>query len=126
MIDDGMRGRIAAAIAKAEQGTRAEFVAAIARRADEYRSNALLAALAAAGLSSAAEQGPGEALGLIELADVERVAALPQVRQMRRCSQTSPVLRHSSQPSALGVTVFTSAMCLQGMLRSSVFAVVSP
>src|SRR3954466_14744493 len=48
MIDDGMRQRIAAAIAKAEQGTRAEFVAAIARRADDYRSNALLAALAAA------------------------------------------------------------------------------
>jgi putative membrane protein len=46
MIDDGMRRRIAAAIEKAEQGTRAEFVAAIARRADDYRSNSLLAALA--------------------------------------------------------------------------------
>jgi putative membrane protein len=46
MIDDGMRQRIAAAISKAEQGTRAEFVAAIARRADSYRSNSLLAALA--------------------------------------------------------------------------------
>jgi putative membrane protein len=48
MIDDGMRERIAAAIAKAEQGTRAELVAAIARRADDYRSNALLAACAGA------------------------------------------------------------------------------
>ena len=48
MIDDGMRQRIAAGIARAEQGTRAEFVAAIARRADEYRSNALLVAFAAA------------------------------------------------------------------------------
>ena len=48
MIDDGMRLRIAAAIAAAEQGTRAEFVAAIARRADDYRSNSLMAALAGA------------------------------------------------------------------------------
>jgi putative membrane protein len=48
MIDDGMRQRIAAAIKQAEQGTRAEFVAAIARRADQYRSNALMAALAVA------------------------------------------------------------------------------
>ncbi|MDQ7247689.1 TPM domain-containing protein [Dongia sedimenti] len=45
MIDDGMRTRIGAAIAKAEQGTRAEFVAAVARRADDYRSNSLLAGL---------------------------------------------------------------------------------
>jgi putative membrane protein len=48
MIDDGMRDRIAAAIKRAEQGTRAELVAALARRADGYRSNALLAALTAA------------------------------------------------------------------------------
>jgi len=48
MIDDGMRERIAAAIKRVEQGTRAELVAAIAHRADGYRSNALLAALAAA------------------------------------------------------------------------------
>jgi putative membrane protein len=48
MIDDGMRQRIAAAITKAEQGTRAEFVAAIARRADDYRSNSLLAAFGGA------------------------------------------------------------------------------
>jgi putative membrane protein len=48
MIDDGMRERIAAAIKRVEQGTRAELVAAIAHRADSYRSNALLAALAGA------------------------------------------------------------------------------
>jgi len=48
MIDDGMRQRIAAAIAHAEQGTRAELVAAIARRADDYRSNSLLAGCAGA------------------------------------------------------------------------------
>jgi putative membrane protein len=48
MIDDSMRQRIAAAIAKAEQGTRAEFVAAVARRADDYRSNSLIAGLAGA------------------------------------------------------------------------------
>jgi putative membrane protein len=46
MIDNGMRERIAAAIQRVEQGTRAELVAAIARRADDYRSNSLLAALA--------------------------------------------------------------------------------
>src|SRR6185437_760166 len=28
----------------------------------------------------------------------------PQARQIRKCSQSLPVLRHSSQPSALGVT----------------------
>jgi putative membrane protein len=48
MIDDSMRQRIAAAIKRMEQGTRAELVAVIARRADAYRSNALMAALAAA------------------------------------------------------------------------------
>jgi putative membrane protein len=73
MIDDGMRQRIAAAIAKAEQGTRAEFVAAIARRADEYRSNALLVALAAALIAGVAVwifapwPGPGETM-IAELA----------------------------------------------------------
>src|SRR3954471_3822010 len=46
MIDDGMRQRIVAAIGKAEQGTRAEFVAAVAKRSDEYRSNSLMAGLA--------------------------------------------------------------------------------
>ena len=68
MIDDGFRQRIAATIAKAEQGTRAEFVAAIAGRADEYRSNALLAALAAALIAGFVTwallpwPGPGETL----------------------------------------------------------------
>jgi putative membrane protein len=73
MIDDGMRQRIAAAIGRAEQGTRAEFVAAIARRADEYRSDALLAAMAAGILAGFAVwvlapwPGPGETL-IAELA----------------------------------------------------------
>lgn len=68
MIDDRMRARIAAAIKQAEQGTRAEFVAAIARRADTYRSNVLWTALAAALLAGIAVwlllpwPGPGEAL----------------------------------------------------------------
>jgi putative membrane protein len=68
MIDDGMRQRIAAAIGKAEQGTRAEFVAAIARRADEYRGDTLLVALAAALIAGLVTwallpwPGPGETL----------------------------------------------------------------
>ncbi|HVZ00092.1 MAG TPA: TPM domain-containing protein [Dongiaceae bacterium] len=68
MIDDGMRTRIAAAIARAEQGTRAEFVAAVARRADDYRSDALLAAGVAALIAGLAVwmlapwPGPGETL----------------------------------------------------------------
>ena len=68
MIDPGMRARIQAAIAKAEQGTRAEFVAAVARRADEYRGNALMAAFIAAILAGVAVwifapwPGPGETL----------------------------------------------------------------
>jgi putative membrane protein len=68
MIDDGMRRRIAAAIEKAEQGTRAEFVAAIARRADDYRSNSLLAALAGGLLAGVLAwiflpwPGPGETI----------------------------------------------------------------
>jgi putative membrane protein len=73
MIDDGMRARIEAAIKRAEQGTRAELVAAIARRADEYRSNALLGALATALIAGGAVwllapwPGPGETL-IAELA----------------------------------------------------------
>jgi putative membrane protein len=68
ITDDGMRQRIADAIKRAEHGTRAEFVAAIARRADEYRSNALLAALAAALIAGIAAwifppwPGPGETI----------------------------------------------------------------
>ncbi|HVM83194.1 MAG TPA: TPM domain-containing protein [Candidatus Binatia bacterium] len=68
MIDDGMRQRIVAEIAKAERGTRAEFVAAIARRADDYHSSALLAGLTAAVIAGVAVwvfaswPGPGEAM----------------------------------------------------------------
>jgi putative membrane protein len=73
MIDDGMRQRIQAAIGKAEQGTRAELVAAIARRADDYRSSNLLAALVAALIAGIAAwiflpwPGPGETIA-VELA----------------------------------------------------------
>jgi putative membrane protein len=69
MIDGDMRQRIAAAITKAEQGTRAEFVAAVARRADEYRSYTLLAAIAAALIAGLVAwaflpwPGPAEILG---------------------------------------------------------------
>jgi hypothetical protein len=42
-----------------------------------------LAALSATGLGNAAEDRPGEALGLIELADLDRLAELPQVRSLR-------------------------------------------
>lgn len=70
MIDDGMRQRIAAAITKAEEGTRAELVAAIARRADDYRSSSLLAGLTAALIGGIATwiflpwPGPGETIGV--------------------------------------------------------------
>src|ERR1700754_2644077 len=37
----------------------------------------------------------------------------PQLRQMRRCSHTLPLCRHSSQPSALGVTSRMPAMWVQ-------------
>src|SRR5450755_664356 len=33
--------------------------------------------------------------------------------QIRRCSHSLPLLRHSSQPSALGVTLWMSAMWVQ-------------
>jgi putative membrane protein len=68
MIDDSMRERIAAAIKRMEQGTRAELVAVIARRADAYRSNALMTALAAALVAGIAAwsflpwPGPGETI----------------------------------------------------------------
>src|SRR5688572_10899444 len=68
MINDGMRERIAAAIRQVEQGTRAELVAAIAQRADPYRSNGLIAALAAALVAGVASwiflpwPGPGETI----------------------------------------------------------------
>jgi subtilisin family serine protease len=54
-----------------------------------------LAALAAAGLGSASEQSAGEALGLIELADLERLASLPQVRSLRVGSPARPRLDKS-------------------------------
>jgi putative membrane protein len=68
MIDQATRDRIQAAIAKAEQGTRAEFVAAVARRADDYRGNAIMAGFVAAILAGvvvwifAPWPGPGETL----------------------------------------------------------------
>src|SRR5260370_21913388 len=37
----------------------------------------------------------------------------PQLRQIRRCSHSLPLLRHSSQPSALGVTLRMPAMWVQ-------------
>src|ERR1700722_3703552 len=37
----------------------------------------------------------------------------PQLRQIRRCSHSLPLFRHSSQPSALGVTLRMPAMWLQ-------------
>src|SRR3954453_14890498 len=39
----------------------------------------------------------------------------PQLRQIRKCSHTLPLCRHSSQPSALGVTVRMPAMWLQAL-----------
>src|SRR3978361_484636 len=37
----------------------------------------------------------------------------PQLRQIRKCSHTLPLLRHSSQPGALGVTSRMPAMWQQ-------------
>src|SRR5580698_4850865 len=37
----------------------------------------------------------------------------PQVRQIRKCSHTLPLFRHSSQPSALGVTSRMPAIWVQ-------------
>ena len=108
MIDDGMRERIAAAIKRAEQGTRAELVAAIARRADAYRSNALLAALAAALIAGLAAwaflpwPGPGEALAaeLIAFLIVYALAAftplgiriVPAARKRRMAARLAKLL----------------------------------
>src|ERR1700737_1538696 len=41
-----------------------------------------------------------------------------QLRQIRRCSPTLPVFRHSSQPSALGVTLRMPAMWVQPFAMS--------
>src|SRR6202163_613779 len=37
----------------------------------------------------------------------------PQLRQIRKCSHSLPLFRHSPQPSALGVTLRMPAMCVQ-------------
>src|SRR5882762_7104172 len=49
----------------------------------------------------------------------------PQLRQIRKCSHTLPLLRHSSQPSALGVTSRIPAICAQpfAMAGSHLFGV---
>src|ERR1700730_3505909 len=48
----------------------------------------------------------------------------PHVRQIRKCSHSLPLLRHSSQPSALGVTVRMPAMWVQPFAnRSDLFRV---
>jgi putative membrane protein len=54
MIDQAIRKNIEAAITRAERGTRAEFVAAIARRAEEYHASALTAGMIAALIAGAA------------------------------------------------------------------------
>src|ERR1700737_2875362 len=43
----------------------------------------------------------------------------PQLRQIRKCSHLPPLFRHSSQPSALGVTLRTPAMWLQPFATGS-------
>jgi putative membrane protein len=109
MIDDGMRERIAAAIAKAELGTRAEFVAAVARRADEYRSNALLAALAVALLAGSAAwallpwPGPGETLAA-ELAGFVIVYALAAFTPLGM--RFVPARRQRRMAARLGKLIF--------------------
>src|SRR6202035_1080649 len=45
----------------------------------------------------------------------------PQLRQIRRCSHTLPLFRHSSQPSALGVTVRMPARWVQPFAKDSHF-----
>jgi len=109
MIDDGFRQRIAATIAKAEQGTRAEFVAAIAGRADEYRSYALLAALAAALIAGFVTwallpwPGPGETLAA-ELAAFIVVYALAMFTPLGRW--IVPAARKRRMASRLAKLVF--------------------
>src|SRR4029077_12401554 len=50
----------------------------------------------------------------------------PQLRQRRRWTQGSPLFRHSSQPSALGVTVLIVDKCLHVVcLRDSAMAFLS-
>src|SRR5438105_2500336 len=47
----------------------------------------------------------------------------PHARQRRRCTQVSPAARHSSQPSVLGVSVFTKFKCVHaaGIAATSPF-----
>jgi hypothetical protein len=40
----------------------------------------------------------------------------PQVRQTRRCTQVSPIRRHSAQPRDVGRSVCTESRCVQGVL----------
>src|SRR5258708_39832231 len=49
----------------------------------------------------------------------------PHVRQIRKCSHSLPIFRHSSQPSALGVTSRMPARWLQcvAMTGSHLFGV---
>src|ERR1700684_2306623 len=49
----------------------------------------------------------------------------PQVRQIRKCSHSLPIFRHSSQPSALGVTSWMPARWLQwlAMTGSHLFGI---
>ena len=109
MIDDGRRQRIAAAIKQAEQGTRAEFVAAIARRADTYRSNALSAAAIAALLAGLAVwlllpwPGPGETLAA-ELAAFAIVYAIVAFTPLGM--RVVPVARQRRMAARLARLVF--------------------
>src|SRR5579872_255146 len=51
----------------------------------------------------------------------------PQMRQSRKCTQREPIFRHSSQPSALGVTLRIAETCAHPSLiaSSGAIAVVS-
>ena len=128
MIDDGMRQRIAAAIARVEQGTRAELVAVIARRADAYRSNALVAALTAALIAGIAVwallpwPGPGETIiaELLAFLIVFGLAAftplgmrvVPPSRQRRMASRLARLMflqrGLASTPEHCGVLFFVA------------------
>ncbi len=105
-IDEGMRDRIAAAITKAEQGTRAEFVAAVAQRSDDYRSGAYLAGAIAAVIAGIVVwlltpwPGPGEVLSaqiivflLVVLVVVRTKTGLMLVSARRKRRMASRVAR---------------------------------
>jgi putative membrane protein len=109
MIDDGMRQRIVAAIGKAEQGTRAEFVAAVAKRSDEYRSNSLMAGLAGALIAGIAAwvllpwPGAGETIAC-ELAGFLLVFTLAAFTPLG--IRLVPILRQRRSASRLAKLVF--------------------